>query len=133
VEGAGTATASTRYTYTTEGLRPGPHTFRLKQVDLDGSTSIGPERVVTLRPDGLRLSTTGPNPVRKGQSAAFRLTAHTEQMVTVTLHDVLGRTVRTLHEGRDLSVSTASLSAGMYFVRVQGTSETATRRLTIAQ
>jgi hypothetical protein len=139
VEGAGTTSASTRYAYTTEGLSPGPHTFRLKQVDLDGSTSIGPERVVILRPDGLQLATTGPNPVRKGQSAAFRLTAHTEQAVTVTLHDVLGRTVRTLHEGRvgpqgrDLSVSTSSLSAGMYFMRVQGTSETVTRRLTIAQ
>lgn len=139
VEGAGTTTESIQYTYTAEGLSPGAHSFRLKQVDLDGGTSIGPERVVTLRPDGLQLATTGPNPVREGQRAAFRLTANTDQAVAVTLHDVLGRTVRTLYDGRvgpqgqDLSVSTSSLSAGMYFVRVQGTSGTATRRVTVAQ
>lgn len=139
VDGAGTTTESTRYTYTAEDLSSGTHAFRLKQVDLDGSTSIGPERIVTLRPDGVHLATTGSNPLRKGQNAAFRLTADTEESVTVTLHDVLGRVLRTLYdgpaspEGRDLSVSTSSLSAGMYFVRVQGPSGTTTRRITIAQ
>lgn len=137
VEGAGTTTESTQYTYTTEGLTPGRHTFRLKQVDLDGSTSVGPERVLTLRPDGLQIATTGPNPIRKGQRARFRLAADTGQVVTVTLHDVLGRTVRTLYDGqvgpqgRDLSVSTSSLSTGMYFVRIEGASGTTTRRITV--
>lgn len=139
VEGAGTTTESTRYTYTAEGLSPGTHTFRLKQVDLDGSTSIGPERVVTLRSEGMQLAATGPNPVRKGQRATFRLTAEAEQSATVTLHDVLGRTVRTVYDGRvgpqgrSLSVSTSSLAAGMYFVRVQGASGSATHRITVAQ
>jgi len=143
VEGAGTTTETTRYTYTTEGymaegLSPGEHTFRLKQVDLDGSTSLGPERVVTIRPEGLQLATTGANPVQS-RHTSFRLTAHTEQAVTVTLHDVLGRTVRTVYEGRvgpngrDLSVSVGNLSTGMYFVRVQGSSMTATRRITVAR
>jgi len=139
VEGAGTTTESRQYTFTVEGLVTGTHTFRLKQVDLDGSTSLGPERVVEVRPQKLQVVPTGANPVRQGQPIALRLVADTEQSVTVTLHDVLGRTVRTLYdgqigaEGRDLSVSTASLSNGMYFVRVQGASSTTTHRITVAQ
>lgn len=137
VDGAGTTAEATRYTHTVEGLSPGEHTFRLKQVDLDGGTSIGPERVVELRPQGVQLVPTGPNPVRKRQAASFRLVADAEQAVTVTLHDALGRTVRTLYDGRvgaqgeSLSVPAASFSAGVYFVRVRGRSATATRRLTV--
>lgn len=139
VEGAETTTESTRYMYTAEGLSADTHTFRLKQVDLDGSTTIGPERVVEIRPERLNVSITGPNPVHSGQPASFRLAAGTGQSVTVTLHDVLGRRIRTLYDGRigpqgqDLSVSSSSLSAGMYFVRVQGSSGTRTRRITVAQ
>ncbi|MFB6272254.1 MAG: T9SS type A sorting domain-containing protein [Salinibacter sp.] len=139
VEGAGTTTEATRYTYTAEGLSPGRYTFRLKQVDLDGSTSLGPERTVTLRPQELHLATTGPNPVQEGGQAAFRVTTNTEQVVTVTLHDVLGRTVRTIYDGRvgpngrNLSVPVSTLSNGIYFVRAQGSSETTTRRITVTQ
>lgn len=65
---------------------------------------------MTIRPARLQLATTGPNPVRNRRTS-FRPAAHTEQAVTVTLHDVLGRTVRPVYEGRvgsdgrDLSVS----------------------------
>ena len=137
VEGAGTTSEPTQYAFTVEDLASGTHTFRLKQVDLDGSTSLGPTRVVKLRPQGVQLVPTGPNPVRKSEAAAFRLVADAEQTVTATLHDALGRTVRTLYDGRvgaqgkSLSVSAASLSAGVYFVRVQGSSVTTTRRLTV--
>lgn len=139
VEGAGTTTQPTRYSFTVEGLSPGTHAFRLKQVDLDGSTSLSPERVVEIQPEGLQLVATGPNPVETGERASFRLLADTGQNVTVTVHDVLGRTVRTLYEGRvgaqsrELTMPVSSLSNGLYFVRVQGPSATATQRITVVR
>jgi len=139
VEGAGTTSDETEYTYTAEELSAGKHTFRLQQVDLDGSTTPGPKRVVTIRPQGLHLVPTGSNPVRKGGQANFRLAAHSKSSVTVTLHDVLGRTLRTVYEGRvgpngqDLSVSVRGLANGVYFVRAQGPSTTTTHRITLAQ
>ena len=53
VEGAGTTPEPTQYSFTVEDLASRTHTFRLKQADLDGSTSLGPTRVVEFRPRGV--------------------------------------------------------------------------------
>jgi hypothetical protein len=68
------------------------------------------------------------------------VTARESGPVTVSLYDVLGRRVKTLHQGRvaanqpeTFTVNAASLAAGTYFLRVQGESFTETKRVTVAR
>ncbi|MFB6230047.1 MAG: T9SS type A sorting domain-containing protein [Salinibacter sp.] len=137
VDGGGTTSQPTQYTFATEELVPGTHTFRLIQVDLDGSTTLGPKRVVRIQPQGVELSALGPNPVGTGQPISFRIASETKQPVTVTVHDMLGRTLQTVYDGpiggqgTTLSVPTTSLSAGVYFLRAQSPSGITTRRVVV--
>lgn len=72
------------------------------------------------------VSAPRPNPVRRGGVARLTLTQARAGVVTATLVDGLGRTVRRLATGERvtgrsvLSVPTAGLAAGTYFVAVDG-------------
>jgi len=139
VKGAGTTTEAQTYRFTTENLSAGPHRFRLKQEDLDGSSSLSEVVEVTVRPDGpVAIRGVAPNPVRG--TATLRFTARESGNVTVSLYDVLGRKVETLHQGRvsggqpaQVTLNASSLSSGIYFLRVEGRSFTRTKRITVAQ
>ena len=81
-----------------------------------------------------------PNPVR--QQATVELAVRERQDVTVSVYDVLGRRVATLHEGPmpaqetrrlRLNARDAGLSSGSYFVRVTGDDFAATKRLTVVR
>jgi hypothetical protein len=138
VDGAGTTTQAQSYRFALSDLSAGRHTFRLRQVDLDGSSHLSPTRsvVVSSKRAGLRLR--GANPVPAGQAVPVDVTTEQAQAVTVRLVDVLGRTVRTVHDGRvsgaaSLSVGTQELSSGTYFLRATGASFTATETFTVVR
>jgi len=137
VEGAGTTTETQSYRFTTDALKSGTHTFRLKQIDTDGTAHYSDPQTVTIRGEaGLVLSS--PNPLQQGRPAALRVRVETEQSVEVALYDVLGQRVRTVTTGRATpdqpvraTMSTTDLASGVYFLRAHGTSFEAIRRLTI--
>lgn len=139
VEGAGTTTQPQSYRFSVSDLAPGQHTFRLKQVDLDGTTHLSSTRSIAVDAKRVGISQTGTNPVSVGQAARFTLTTEQAQPMTVTLVDALGRTVRTVHEGRVagsqevLTVSTSSLSSGVYFLHAEGRSFTTTKKFSVVQ
>ncbi len=84
---------------------------------------------------GARLTVAGPNPVR-GQTA-LSLSLVAPEAVTVSVVDLLGRNVQTLHEGplpadrHTLDVDASRLAPGVYVVRAQGETFSATQRLTV--
>jgi hypothetical protein len=139
VDGAGTTTERKSYSFSVEDLSAGTHRFRLKQMDLDGSTSFSEEVTLQVQPDGaVAVEQVSPHPIRS--SSTVRLTAKESGPVTVTLYDVLGREVRTLHEGRvaanqaeQFTVDGTSLASGTYFLRVRGEGFTRTKRITVAR
>lgn len=138
VAGAGTVSQPQDYGFTTSALSPGRHTFRLRQEDVDGSSSLGPTRTVVVEPTQSGLTNTGANPVRGGTPATFAVTTKDAQSVTVTLVNTLGQTVRTVHEGRvpsssNITIETTSLSSGTYFLRAKGQSFTSTQKFTVVQ
>jgi flagellar hook assembly protein FlgD len=138
VDGAGTTTQPQAYRFSASSLQPGRHTFRLRQVDLDGTTHFSPERSVVVEARETGLLHTAPNPVTTGQ-AAFALSPKQAQSVTVTLVDALGRTVRTVHQGRvsatptPLAVDTRTLSSGTYFLHAEGQTFTTTEKFSVVQ
>ena len=138
VEGAGTTSRPQNYRFRTEALAPGHHAFRLRQVDLDGSTEThGPVRVQVGLSERFLLSAPSPNPVRR--QATVRVASREGESVRVVLYDALGRRVQTLHDGslpagqvKTLRLGTETLASGRYFLRLIGPDGTGrTRSLSV--
>jgi hypothetical protein len=79
-----------------------------------------------------------PNPVRARATVSLRV--RTEQEVNVALYDVLGRRVRTVHDGpvkagraHTLRVDAGGLSSGLYLLRADGERFQRTRRVTVVR
>jgi len=139
VEGAGTTTEPQSYRFRVGDLASGTHHFRLKQVDLDGTETLGPERTITVSlQQAVAFEPIAPNPAQG--TASFSFATREAQDVTVTLFNVLGQQVATLYAGKtapeqtqSVQIDTGDLTSGAYFVRVQGETFTETRRLTVLQ
>jgi len=133
VEGAGTTADARSYRHRTDPLAPGLHTFRLRQEDLDGSSTYSREITLTRSLSTTHsVSAVAPNPV--AEEAAVSVVVGKSQPVRVAVYDVLGRQVALLHEGpmsaNDPTTFTLgdNLQSGVYFLRVSGPSFTATRQ-----
>ncbi|MFO8231634.1 MAG: T9SS type A sorting domain-containing protein, partial [Longimonas sp.] len=139
VEGAGTTDTPQSYQTRVDDLSYGAHTFRVEQVDTDGTaTPSEPVEVQVRLQDDMALTPVAPNPVR-GQGTV-ELTVRETQAVTATVYDALGRRVRTLHDGeiagqrpQTLTIDTATLASGTYFLRVQGEDATQTTRFVVVR
>ncbi|MEM6338009.1 MAG: T9SS type A sorting domain-containing protein, partial [Bacteroidota bacterium] len=126
VNGFGTTLEAQNYRHTVVNLAPGRHQFRLRQVDFDGAFEYSPVVEATISVPGTHaLSEAYPNPFNP--QARFELTVATEQAVTVTLHDALGRTVRTLYTGvvaanatQSVLIDGSELPSGLYVYRAAG-------------
>ena len=138
VEGKGTTTESTSYRYVDEGL---PYeadrlTYRLKQVDTDGSSSYSKEVTVSREVKEAELLGTYPNPART--QATLRYAVPERQDVKIYLYDVLGRRVQTVvdgeREGRHKrQLDTSRLASGVYFLRLRAEGATKTQKLTVVR
>jgi hypothetical protein len=136
-DGAGTTHRPQRYTFTTQSLSPGIHTFRLRQVDRDGTVHRSAPRPVEIRSrHTLRL--VGPNPLRRGEQMTITVDPGGAGPVRVALYDLLGRRLRTLVDGSvhgpvRTHLSAEGLPSGVYFLRATGPSTQQTRRITVVQ
>ena len=138
VEGKGTTTEPTSYRYVDEGLpyEADQLTYRLKQVDTDGSSSYSKEVTVDREVTEVQLLGTYPNPAQ--QRATLRYAVPQRQDVKIPLYDILGRRIQTVVDGerkgrheRQLDVS--RLASGVYFLRLAAGGKTRTQKLTIVR
>lgn len=135
----GTTSDPQSYRYEAADLTVGTHQFRLRQVDVDGTSSLtDPVSVDLQMKAALRLSGPAPNPVRGRAVLSVAVREGTE--ATVSLYNVLGRHVRTLYRGRPspgdalrVHLSTHDLASGLYIVRLQALGQTRTRRVTVVR
>jgi len=126
VDGQGSTSETTRYRFETEALPAGTHTFRLKQVDLDGTPHLSDEVTARIQMQAdLTLEAPAPNPVRDQISVSFGV--REAQPVQLALYDLLGRKVSTLYDGtptpgqtQTIERSVRDLPSGRYFVRLEG-------------
>ena len=149
VDGAGTTTEARSYAFTDEGV---PYdadslTYRLKQIDTDGTTSYSdPVTVARSAVRQVRLLGTYPNPTRGRATVRFAVPGSASrtgpggagQKVTLRLYDVLGRQVRTVWAGaepgrHELQLDTSRLPSGTYFLRLQVGATTRTQQVTVVQ
>jgi surface protein len=138
VEGAGTTSEPQSYQFTDEALPYGADrlTYRLQQVDTDGTTSLSPEIIIRRTIGAVNLLSPFPNPAHK--QVTIRYAVPKAAKVAIRLYDVLGRKVQTLVEGpatgrTELQWDVSGLPSGTYFLRLQAGSEVKTQRLTIVR
>jgi hypothetical protein len=138
VQGAGTTTEATSYRYVDEDL---PYeadrlTYRLKQVDMDGSASYSEEVTVEQAAEETELLGTYPNPAQS--RAAVRYVVPGRQDVKIHLYDLLGRRVQTVVDGRregrhERQLDVSRLASGVYFLRLHVGGQTQKQKLTIVR
>lgn len=111
-------------------------TYRLVQIDTDGSTHPIDPVTIERGLKSVQLLGTYPNPAR--QEAILRFAVPEPQDVSVHLFDLLGRRVRTVVDGEEegrheLQLETSDLPSGVYFVRLQAEDVTRARKLTVVR
>jgi hypothetical protein len=138
VEGAGTTDVTQTYRHRLTGLAPGPHRFRLRQIDFDGDAALSPVVEVSVPLDRPLRVTVAPQPLR--DAGWLRLEARAGGPVEAVLYDVLGRRRRTLYRGplqaeavRAVPLDVQGLASGVYLVRVTHPTGAVTRRVTVVR
>jgi hypothetical protein len=135
----GTTTETTSYSFVAEDLPVGTHRFRLKQVDLDGSSTLTEPVTVDIQmQEAVKLNAPAPNPVSTSASLSFAVKEQAE--TTIRLYNTLGQQVATVYEGTPQAgdqqrarVDVSDLSSGTYFLRLQADGKTATRQVTVVR
>ncbi len=140
VEGRGTTSAAQAYRFEDANLpyEAGRVTYRLAQIDADGTTEYSPEVEVALgAPERFTLYGNYPNPAHGTTKIRYALPKTAR--VRLTLYDMLGRRVAVLVDreqaaGRkEMTVDTSTLPSGLYLYRLRADGEVETRRMTVVK
>lgn len=124
VKGVGTSTEAQSYSFTDRGLSVGTYTYRLKQVDLDGSFAYSKEIFADLTvPAQFSLDQNYPNPFNPATTIKFGLA--TDSKVMLRVFDVTGQEVMTLINKdmkaghHEVSFNASKLNSGVYFYKLE--------------
>ncbi len=130
VAGAGTTNEPQTYRYSLTVSAAGEYTFRLKQIDFDGTFAFSNPVTVIVPPNAaFELSAVYPNPFNP--TTQFTLIVAQSQNVQVSVVDMTGRVVQVLHDGilpagtqHRFAFDAHALPSGMYLIRAVGESFT---------
>ena len=123
VAGHGTTTESISYSFVDQNVEAGSYTYRLKQVDFDGTFEYS--NAVEVEVIGLKEFALGqnyPNPFNPSTTINFSLAV--DSKVSLKIFDVLGQEVVTLINSdlaagsQKVSFDASSLNSGVYFYRI---------------
>jgi hypothetical protein len=138
VTGYGTTTEPKSYTYTDSEVLTGKYTYRLKQIDFDGSYEYSPEvEVEIFAPIEYALDQNYPNPFNPNTVISYQLPVNSDVLLKV--FDVLGKEIATLVDeyktaGRyDVEFQSAvggrQLASGVYFYQLKAGNFLQTRKM----
>jgi hypothetical protein len=128
IKGNGTTTTQSTYSYSDKSILSGKYFYRLKQLDLDGSTNLSKSIEVDLGlPKDYALEQNYPNPFNPSTTIRFALPI--DAKVTLKLYNALGQEVaNVLNTELDAGIhetifNASNFSSGVYFytLKVQGT------------
>jgi hypothetical protein len=124
VNGNGTTTQSQVYTYTDRSVNIGSYSYRLKQVDFDGTFEYsGVVEVDVPAPAVFAMDQNYPNPFNPSTMISFRLAV--DSKVSMTVFNVLGQEVASVLNGNlaagshQVTFDASSLNTGVYMYRIE--------------
>lgn len=134
VNGRGTTTEITNYTYTDKNVPAGIYNYRLKQIDFDGSYEYSNiiEVEVSL-PKTYSLGNCYPNPFNPSTIISYEVPKQSNVLLKV--YDILGNEVATLVNEEKSAGSyqiifdASALSNGVYFYRLQAGNFVETKKM----
>jgi hypothetical protein len=139
--GDGTSSSQLRYAFTDDALpfEAQRLTYRLTQIDRDGSEEVVAEQTVEVGGAAtFTLKGSAPNPFRGQTTIRYELAEQSE--VTLEVFDARGRQVRTLVSdetqpsgGQSVTFDAEGLSSGVYFYRLRAGDFSATRRAVLVR
>jgi hypothetical protein len=130
VRAAGTTTIQQNYSYTDRGLNMGSYSYRLKQIDIDGSYSYSDVVEAEIGvPSDYSISQNYPNPFNPSTKIDFQLPYESD--VTIELYSIAGDRIATLMNGNQqagyytysIDGSKYNLSSGVYLYRITAVSK----------
>lgn len=136
VSGNGTTTETNVYSYTDNAVKNGKVSYRLKQVDFDGSfeySDIVEANIGT--PDKFELLQNYPNPFNPTTSIKYTLPAKSK--VELRIYNILGKEVANLvNEMQDagsyeVSFNASGLSSGVYFYELNAGSFNSKKKMVL--
>jgi hypothetical protein len=136
VAASGTTTDRRDYAVVDRNVAPGTYLYRLVMADRDGSQSRTPAvQVVIGQEQAAVITSVTPNPVVNESRVVLSL--QQPAMTTVTVVDINGRTVATIHDGdlsagtHELTLDASALANGAYtiVVNADGASTSSTIRV----
>jgi hypothetical protein len=123
VNGKGNSAAEQVYRFTDNDLIAGSYSYRLKQIDFDGTFNYSNViNVLVSNPAEFILYQNYPNPFNP--STTIKYSVPEVSNIKIDLYDLLGNKIRTIEEGiktagvHFLKFSGEDLSSGVYFVRL---------------
>ena len=136
VPGFGTTTEPRSYSFTDAGVQSGYYTYRLKQIDLDGTFEYSDEiQVEVTIPDVFALEQNYPNPFNPSTRIDFSLAV--DSKVSLKVFDVLGQEVATLINSdlvagsHNVEFSAANINSGVYFYILQTGNYVETKKMVL--
>ncbi|HTP13293.1 MAG TPA: T9SS type A sorting domain-containing protein [Bacteroidota bacterium] len=139
VAGFGSSASPREYVYEDKNLSPGHYSYRIKQINLDGSFKYTPGLEVTIRdvPSSFWLEQNYPNPFNPTTTISYQLAA--VSTVTLKVYDLPGRELATLVDGEmsagthEVAFDATKFASGVYFYRIQAGTFTATKKLILVK
>jgi hypothetical protein len=126
VSGHGTTTEAQVYAFTDRNVNAGSYTYRLKQIDFNGTFEYSNAvEVEVVAPAEFVLAQNYPNPFNPSTKINFSLAA--DSKVTLKVFNVLGQEVATLLNtnlvagSHEVNFDASSINTGVYFYRLEAT------------
>ena len=123
VDGKGTTTQLNDYNFTDEPIESGLYTYRLKQLDFDGSYKYSDEVDVNfIFANDFRLSQNYPNPFNPSTTIEYQIPK--ASFVTIKVYDVLGKEIVTLVKEEkpagihEVNFEPKDLTSGLYLYKI---------------
>ena len=136
ISGHGTTTETNDYSFVDRNVQPGSYSYRLKQIDFDGTFEYSPVvEVIILAPEDFALSQNYPNPFNPITNIGFRIA--NSGFVSLKIYDMLGNELSTLiskemnAEEYEIEFDGTGFPSGTYFYRLEAGNYTETKKMVL--
>lgn len=138
VDGNGTKSTATQYSFVDRAPTAGTNIYVLRQYDFDGVNRAIGKVEIRFTDYVNRIEGVYPNPLKSGQSAHVKYQSADDAMTQVSIYDLSGaqiqsRNQKVLMGSNDIQIDTESLSAGLYFVKIQGNGHNAVEKFVVTR
>ena len=134
IEGKGTTAETQSYSFIDPSLSPGYYSYRLKQMDFDGTFEYSNIIEVEIgAPRKFSLKQNCPNPFNPSTTIQYAIS--NRQFVTLKVYDILGKEIATLVNGEksagsyEIGFNASHLASGIYYYQLRAGDYVETKKM----